>query len=84
MMMVEEGWLLTPWFGLLEVNINLRGQLKRLGDYAMLPGPGRLWGGDWFKWPDIHITEGDVGRWPFSTGALVEVSCLFELLALAK
>ena len=58
----------------------LKRPVEAVRDYAMLPGPGRLWGGDWFKWPDIHITEGDVGRWPFSTGALVKLAAFLSSL----
>ena len=58
----------------------LRRPVEAVRDYAMLPGPGRLWGGGWFKWSDVHITEGDVGRWPFSTGALVKFAALLGSL----
>ena len=36
--------------------------VETVGDFAMLPGPQRLWVGDWFKWPDIFISAREVGR----------------------
>ena len=36
----------------------------------MIPWPQRLWVGSWFRRLDIVISGDDVGRWPFSVGAL--------------
>ena len=47
----------------------------------MLPGPQSLWVGGGFKWPDIHISGDDVGRWPFSTGALVKLAAFLSSLS---
>ena len=45
-----------------------RRPIDAVRDYAMLPGPRRLWVGGWFQWPAINISEDDVARWPFSLG----------------
>ena len=47
-----------------------RRPVEAVRDYAMLPGPHRLWVGGWFQWPVIRITEDDVSRWPLSPGWL--------------
>ena len=49
-------------------------------DYAMLPGPQRLWVGGWFQRPVIRITGDDVGRWPFSSGCLVKLAAFLSSL----
>ena len=46
----------------------------------MLPGPQRFWIGRWFKWPDVHITGEDVGRWTFSTSALAKLAAFLSSL----
>ena len=55
--------------------------VEAVRDYAMLPGPQRLWVGGWFKWLDIHISGDDVGRWPFFTGALVKLAAFLSSLS---
>ena len=50
-------------------------------DFAMIPGPQRLWVGSWFRWPDIVISGDDVGRWPFSVGALVNLATFLTSLS---
>ena len=57
-----------------------RRPIEAVRDYAMLPGPHRLWGGGWFRWPDIRISDDDVGCWPFSTGALVKLAAFLSSL----
>ena len=54
--------------------------VEAIRDFAMLPGPQRLWFGDWFKGPDILISAHDVGRWPFSVGALVKLAAFLSCL----
>ena len=77
----RKGWLLILWFGQLVVGISGGGLLKRLEDYAMLPGPHRIWVGGWFQWPVVHITGDDVARWPFSPGCLVELAAFLSSLS---
>ena len=55
--------------------------IEAVRDFAMIPGPQRLWVGRWFKWPDIAISDNDVGRWPFSTGALVKMAAFLSSLS---
>ena len=50
-------------------------------DFAMIPGPQRLLVGSKFKWPEIIISEGDLGRWPLSTGALVKLAAFLSSLS---
>ena len=50
-------------------------------DFAMIPGPQRLWVGSWFRWPDIVISGDDVGCWPFSVGALVNLAAFLSSLS---
>ena len=63
------------------------GRLKRkrpieaVRDYAMLPGPQRLWTGSWFKWPTIVISAEDLGRWPFSYSVLVKLAAFLSSLS---
>ena len=57
-----------------------RRPIDSVRDYAMLPGPRRLWVGSWFQWPVINITEDDVARWPFSTGCLVKFAAFLSSL----
>ena len=47
----------------------------------MLPGPQSLWVGSWFRWPSIVISDDDVGRWPFSAGALVKLAAFLSSLS---
>ena len=47
----------------------------------MLPDPQRLWVGGWRRWPDIVISEDDVGRWPFSAGTVVKLAAFLSSLA---
>ena len=61
-------------------NKSVEDQLRRVRDYAMLPGPQRLWGGGWFRWPCVHISEDDVSRWPFSPGCLVKLAAFLSSL----
>ena len=44
--------------------------IEAVRDYAMLPGPRRLWTGSWIRWPEILVSEGDLASWPFSPGSL--------------
>ena len=55
--------------------------VEAVRDYAMLPGPQRLWVGGWFQWPGINITEDDVARWPFSPGCLVKLAAFLSSLS---
>ena len=56
--------------------------LDAVGNFALIPGPQRLWVGSWVRWPEIAVSGDDVGRWPFSLGALVKLAAfLFSLLA---
>ena len=55
--------------------------VEAVRDYAMLPGPQRLWVGGWFQWPVISITEDDVSRWPFSSGCLVKLAAFLSSLS---
>ena len=55
--------------------------MEAVRDYAMLPGPKRLWVGSWFRWPRVDISGDDVGRWPFSTGALVKLVAFLSSLS---
>ena len=57
-----------------------RRQIEAVRDYALLPGPQRLWVGGWFRWPDIRISEDDVGRWPFSPSCLVKLAAFLSSL----
>ena len=57
-----------------------RRPVEAVRDYAMLPGPQRLWVGGWFQWPVIRITEDDVSRWPFSPGCLVKLAAFLSSL----
>ena len=57
-----------------------RRPIEAVRDYAMLPGPQRLWGGGWFRWPDIRISADDVRCWPFTTGALVNLAAFLSSL----
>ena len=43
-------------------------------DLAMVPGPVGLGQNGSFKWPRIDITAADIGLWPFSTSALVQLA----------
>ena len=62
-----------------------RRAVEAVSDYATLPGPQRLWVGSWFRWPKIVIAGDDVGRWPFSTSALVKLAaCFLEFPFLAQ
>ena len=47
----------------------------------MLPGSQRLWVGGWFRWRVIDISGDDVGRWPFSVGALVKLAAFLSSLS---
>ena len=58
-----------------------RRPVEAVRDYAVLPGPQRLWVGDWLRWPEIHITEEDVGRWPFSPSCLVKLAAFLSSLS---
>ena len=58
-----------------------RKPIEAVRDYAMLPGPQRLWTGGWFRWPVIIITEDDVARWPFSSGCLVKLAAFLSSLS---
>ena len=49
--------------------------VEAVRDFAMLPGPQRLWVRGWLKWPEI------TGRWPFSPGALVKLASLLSSLS---
>ena len=57
-----------------------RRPIDSVRDYAMLPGPRRLWVGSWFQWPAINITEDDVARWSFSPGCLVKFAAFLSSL----
>ena len=57
-----------------------RRPVEAVRDFAMLPGPQRLWSGGWFKWPDIYISEDDADYWPFSIGALVKLTAFLSSL----
>ena len=57
-----------------------RRRVDAVRNYAMLPGPQRLWSGGWFRWPDIQISNDDIGRWPSSTGALVKLAAFLSSL----
>ena len=46
----------------------------------MLLEPQRLWAGGWQSWLAIHATSGDVGRWPHSVGALVNLASFLGTL----
>ena len=48
--------------------------IEAVRDFAMIPWPQRHWVGSWFRWLDIVISGDDVGRWPFSVGALVKLA----------
>ena len=50
-------------------------------DFAMIPGPQSLWSGSWVRWPVIHISNEDVGWWPFSPGALVKLAAFLSSLS---
>ena len=58
-----------------------RRPVEAVRDYAMLPGPQRLWVGDWFRWPENRVTQEDVGRWPFSPGCLVKFVAFLSSLS---
>ena len=55
--------------------------VEAVRDYAMLPGPQRLWTGSWVHWPVIEITEGDLVNWPFSPGSLVKITAFLSSLS---
>ena len=55
--------------------------IEAILEFAMLPGPRRLWVGGWHRWPDITISVEDVGRWPFSPGALVKLAAFLSSLS---
>ena len=55
--------------------------VEAVRDFAMLPGHQRLWVGGWQRWPVFTIPGDDVGRWPFSVGALVKVAAFFSNLS---
>ena len=57
-----------------------RRPVEAVTDYAMLPGPQRLWVGGWIQWPVIRITEDDVSSWPFSPGCLVKLASFLSSL----
>ena len=58
-----------------------RRPVEAVRDYAMLPGPLRLWAGGWFQWPVINITEDDVAQWLFSPGCLVKLAAFLGSLS---
>ena len=55
--------------------------IEAVRDYAMLPGPRRLWTGSWIRCPDIVISEGDLVCWPFSPGSLVKLAAFLSSLS---
>ena len=63
------------------------GRIKRkrpveaVRNYAMLPGPQRLWTGSWIQWPTIVISRNDLERWPFSPSALVKLAAFLSSLS---
>ena len=57
-----------------------RRPVEAIRDYAMLPGPQRLWVGGWICWPNIDITVDDVSRWPFSSSSLVQLAAFLSSL----
>ena len=81
MKMVGEALLHILWSGLLGGRLKRRRLVESVRDYAMLLGPQRLWVGSWFRWPNIVISGEDVGRWPFSTGALVKLAVFLSSLS---
>ena len=58
-----------------------RRPIEAVREFAMLPGPQRLWVGGWFRWPVINITVDDVARWPFSPGSLVKLAAFLSGLS---
>ena len=61
--------------------VKRRRPVEVVRNYAMLPGPQRLWTGSWIRWPAIVITDGDLGCWPFSPGALVKLAAFLGSLS---
>ena len=55
--------------------------MEAVRDFAMITGPQRLCVGSWFRWPDIVTSGDDVGRWPFSAGALVKLATFLSSLS---
>ena len=55
--------------------------IEAVRDYAMLPGPRRLWTGSWIRWPEISISEDDLASWPFSPGSLVKLAAFLSSLS---
>ena len=55
--------------------------IEAVRDYAMLPGPRRLWTGSWIRWPEISISEDDLANWPFSPGSLVQLAAFLSSLS---
>ena len=55
--------------------------LDAVRDFAMIPGPQRLWVGSWVRWPQIVVSGDDVSRWPFSPGALVKLAAFLSSLS---
>ena len=73
--------LLILWFGVPVPQASGGGLLRRYVTIALLPGPQRLWVGGWQRCPVFTISGDDVGRWPFSVGALVKVSAFLSNLS---
>ena len=55
--------------------------VEAIRDYAMLPGPQRLWTGSWVHWPVIEISDRDLVNWPFSPGSLVKLAAFLSSLS---
>ena len=49
-------------------------------DFAFLPGPVGIWGGDWVSFGVSSITVDDVRVWPYSVSLLVKMSAFLGTL----
>ena len=61
----------------------MRRVLHAVRNFAFLPGPVGIWGGDWVSFAVRGITIEDVRVWPYSVSLLVKMSAFFGHLALA-
>ena len=74
MMMAKGGTAPDPLVWCSGAKGKRRRVIEGVRDFAMIPGPQRLWVGSWFRWPDIVI----------SVGALVNLATFFEFPFLAQ
>ena len=57
-----------------------RRDVDAVRDFAFLPGPVGIWGGDWVSFAVSGITVDDVRVWPYSVSLLVKVSAFLGTL----